>query len=284
MVHGGGNAIERRTAYAERWPRRGNVSAIGAAVTVTSNNPRWISVETNRNALIVGASSGIGWELARVLHVRGYRCCVAARRLGRLRTLQQALGGQTLARELDINDAGGAMQVCEALIDEMGGLDLVVIASGVGDINPALSWSTEALCIQTNVTGFAAVANVAIRHFENSGRGHLVGISSIAALRGSKSAPAYNASKAFMSNYLEGLRQRVSRFGDAIAVTDVRPGFVDTAMAKGENQFWVTPADRAASQIADAIEARRAVVYVSRRWRLIAWLLKFVPEATYRRL
>ncbi len=258
------------------------VAATGAAFT--SNKTRWINVERDRNALVVGASSGIGWELARLLHARGYRCCVAARRLDRLRALQQALGGQTLARRLDVSDAGSVVETFAALIEEMGHIDLVVLASGVGDINPALSWSTEALCIQTNVTGFAVVANVAMRHFEHRGKGHFVGISSIAAFRGSKSAPAYSASKAFMSNYLEGLRQRVSRFGGAIAVTDVRPGFVDTAMAKGEKLFWVTPAERAASQIADAIEARKAVVYVSRRWRLIAWLLKLVPEAVYRRL
>lgn len=241
-------------------------------------------MQASRNAVIVGASSGIGWALAKTLTARGYRCGLTARRLDQLDALRHELGGQAVIRRIDVTDTSTTIAGCESLIEELGGVDLIVLASGIGEINPPLSWDLEAACIQTNVLGFAAVANVAIRYFEQQGRGQFVGISSIAALRGGKGAPAYNASKAFMSNYMEGLRRRVSRFNGSITVTDVRPGFVDTPMAKGEGKFWVASAKLAAEQIANAVEKRKAVVYVTRRWRLIAWLLKLVPEGLYRRL
>jgi short-subunit dehydrogenase len=84
------------------------------------------------------------------------------------------------------------------------------------------------------------------------GSGHLVGISSIAALRGDRESPAYNASKAFESNYLKELRQKVRNSRLSIIITDVKPGFVDTAMAKGDGIFWAAPVEKAAVQIYNA--------------------------------
>lgn len=136
----------------------------------------------------------------------------------------------------------------------------------------------------TNVLGFSVIAVTAMRHFMAEGSDHLVAISSNAGLRGGRCAPAYNASKAFISNYLEGLRQRVTQARLPITVTDVRPGYVDTDMAKGSGQFWVASPRAAAAQIVRAIHRRQACVYVSRRWRLIAWLLKLMPERLYRQI
>ena len=153
-------------------------------------------------------------------------------------------------------------------------MELVVISAGIGFINPELNWPEEKATIDVNVTGFAALANVAFRHFEQMQSGHLVGISSIAALRGSRIAPAYSALKAFVSNYMEGLRFRAAKAGLPILVTDVQPGFVDTAMAKGESLFWVASPQEAAKQIYRAIQRRARHAYVTRRWRLFAWLFK----------
>ena len=129
-----------------------------------------------------------------------------------------------------------------------------------------------------NVTVFAATANVAVRHLVAWGGGSLVGISSIAALRGHGEAPSYKASKAFMSNYMTGLRHKFARQNLPIAVTDVQPGFVDTAMLKADDPFWVASPEKAARQIYTAMVRRRKHVYVSRRWRLIAWLIKLLPD------
>ena len=120
-----------------------------------------------------------------------------------------------------------------------------------------------------------------MRYFLCRGAGHLVGISSIAALRGSREAPAYNASKAFASNYLEGLRCLAARSGLPIFVTDIIPGFVDTRMAQGEGLFWISSPQKAAEQIFSAIKARRRRAHITRRWRLIAFLLRFMPDFIY---
>ena len=172
----------------------------------------------------------------------------------------------------------------EKLIAEMGGVDLVVINAGVGFINPELDWEKEKTTIDTNVSGFAAMANVTLKHFIQQSSGHLVGISSIAALRGAGATPAYNASKAFVSNYLEGLRQKVSKLKLPIIVTDIQPGLVDTAMAQGEGLFWVAPPEKAAQQIFNAIQRGKKHAYVTKRWRAIAWLLKLAPDFVYRKM
>lgn len=237
-----------------------------------------------QTALIVGASSGIGRELAVQLAARGWRLGLAARREAPLAQLRDALPNDARYAVVDVSQPDAAMPALEALIAELGDVDLVVIAAGVGDLNDDLSWEPERDVVATNVLGFAAVANVAARHFVARGRGHLVGLSSIAALRGGRAAPAYNASKAFASNYLEGLAQKFAKSKLPIAVTDIQAGFVDTAMAKGEGKFWVAPVDKAARQILAAIDARRAHAYVTRRWRLVAWLLKALPRGAYRKL
>ena len=132
------------------------------------------------------------------------------------------------------------MDLLDGLIQEMDGVDLVVISAGCGLFNPDLDFAKEKETIDVDVTGFAAMANVAFKHFIKQRAGHLVGISSIAALRGSESSPAYGASKAFVSNYLEGLRQKAHKLGLPITVTEIQPGFVDTAMTKGiKGLFWV---------------------------------------------
>lgn len=247
------------------------------------------------NVIIIGASSGIGRELALLFGARGYRVGIAARRrelldelAGELRAVAKNSGGATgsidpVVRVMDVSDPDAARDGLAAMIAELGGADVVVISAGTGHLNPNLDWPPEAETIAVNVAGFAALAGEAMKHFLASGRGHLVGISSIAALRGSAAAPAYNASKAFESNYLEGLRQKAAQLKLPITVTDIQPGLVDTAMAKGEGLFWVQPPAKAAAQIMTAIEAKRAHAYITRRWCLFAWLLKVLPDAIYHR-
>ena len=139
----------------------------------------------------------------------------------------------------------------------------------------------EASAIRTNVLGWTAVVDWACRLFERKRGGHLVVISSVGGLRGSGAAPAYNASKAYQINYAEGLRQRVAKSGLPVTITDIRPGLVDTAMAKGEGLFWVQPVAKTVRQILRAVERRCHVAVVTRRWRIAAWLLRHLPESLY---
>jgi len=119
---------------------------------------------------------------------------------------------------------------------------------------------------------------------KEQGYGHLVNISSIAGIRGNGIAPSYNATKAYQINYLEGLRINAKKYGSSITITDVRPGFVDTAMAKGEGLFWVAPVQKAAEQIFEAIKQKKKVVYITKRWKLIALLLRIIPFSILKRV
>ncbi|HBF33284.1 TPA: oxidoreductase [Candidatus Sumerlaeota bacterium] len=237
-----------------------------------------------KKAIVVGASSGIGRELAKVLAEQGYVVGVMARREHLLNTLREEIHGECFVQTIDIADAASAMKTLGDFITTMGGVDLVVLSAGTGDLNESLDWELEREAIQTNVVGFAALANVAMQHFLGKGSGHLVSFSSLASLRGGRACPAYNASKAFESNYMEGLRQKVKHARLSITITDLKLGFVQTAMAKGEGLFWVAPVDKAVRQIYDAIKKKKSGAYVTRRWRLIAWLLKAMPSALYEKL
>ncbi len=235
-------------------------------------------------AIVIGASSGIGRALAVRLSRDGYRIGVVARRADLLAQLQTELSGPCVIKTVDVSQPDLAMPLLHELIDELRDVDLFIVNAGTGSENAALAWAPERDTIAVNVLGFAAMVNVAVAHLEKRGSGHLVGISSIAALRGIGGAPAYAASKAFVSNYLQGVRYRFNKMNLPIVVTDVQPGFVDTPMAKGEKLFWVASPETAARQIVAAIRVRRKHVYVTRRWRLVAWLMRIVPDALYARL
>jgi short-subunit dehydrogenase len=186
------------------------------------------------------------------------------------------LPGESFVKYMDVADTDEAINILEQLIDEMGEVQTIVINAGIGFLNPDLDWEKEKKTIEVNVAGFTAMANVAMKYFIRQGFGHLVCISSISAIRGSSYAPAYSASKAYISHYLEAMRLKVLKMKVPVIVTDIQPGFVDTAMAKG-NTFWVAPVRKAAIQIFNAIKKKKSHVYVTKRWRLIAWLLKLAP-------
>lgn len=234
--------------------------------------------------IVVGATSGIGRELAALFSRDGHVVGIVGRREQLLEELRREHPNCRFSRRIDVSRTTEAIPLFEELIAEMEGADIVVLNAGVGFINHELRWVYERDTIEVNVTGFSALANVAMRHFLSQGKGHLVGISSIAAIRGDGSSPAYNASKAFVSSYLQGLRKKASASNVPIAVTDIQPGFVDTALARGENLFWVASAPEAARQIYKAILARKSHVYVTKRWRLVAWLIKSLPDALYHRI
>ena len=237
-----------------------------------------------KKAIIIGATSGIGKELAKIFSQNDYIVGLAGRRTHLLDELKNELPNNSFPKHIDISKTDKAIKQLEDLIAEMEGVDIIVISSGVGYVNKDLQWSQEKETIDVNVSGFSAMANVAIHYFLSKGSGHLVGISSIAALRGDGDAPAYNASKAFVSNYMEGLRKKVVKLGLSITVTDIQPGFVDTAMAKGDGLFWVASPRKAAQQIYNAIERKRKHAYITKRWRLMGWLMKVMPEFIYNRI
>ena len=231
-------------------------------------------------AIVIGATSGIGKSLAELLAAGGYRVGLVGRRRELLEEMQSRLPNQPLISQIDVADTDTAIAAFRALIDEMGGVDLVVISSGVDFVSRDLPWEKDKMVIQVNVLGFTAIANTAFNYFLEQGSGHLVGISSVTAVRGGL-VTAYNASKAFVSSYLEGLQFRAFKSKKPITVTDIKPGYVDTPMAEGKHLFWAAPPDKAAEQIMDVIKKKKSHAYVTRRWRLVAWMIKIMPRKLY---
>ncbi len=237
-----------------------------------------------KKAIVIGASSGIGKELAITLAKNGYEVGLMARRTELLESLQKEIPTRTYIDHLDLIQLSNAVGKMQNMAQKMEEVDLIVLNSGVGFLNPELDWLKEKQTLDVNVCGFCALAGEAFKFFSKQGHGHLVGISSIGALRGNPIAPAYNASKAFMSNYLEGLRKKAYKDGVPIIVTDIKPGFVDTDLAKGEGKFWVAPPRIAAEQIYSAIRNQKKHAYITHRWRLIGWLLKLMPNWLYQKI
>ena len=238
---------------------------------------------TIQKAIIIGASSGIGAALAEHLSQQGVKVGICARRVARLEELSAQNKNITHTAHIDVMDLENAIAKLKALIAEMGSVDLIVVNSGVGQRNP--TWADDQRIISVNVTGFTAMVNTAYDYFAQRGEGHLVGISSIAAVRGNRWTPSYGASKAYVSNYLEGKALHAAHEGLSIYIHDIRPGYVATEMTDGnKNMFWVATAEKASAQIFSAIRRRKRVAYITRRWKIVAWVLKLLPFPLYWRI
>ncbi|HEY5560685.1 MAG TPA: SDR family NAD(P)-dependent oxidoreductase [Clostridiaceae bacterium] len=235
-------------------------------------------------AIIIGASSGIGRELAKILSKEKYVIGLAARRNELLLELQRELHTKSYVKIIDISKQDEAMGKLAELINEMDGVDLIIITSGIDHINKELNWDKERETIDVNVTGVTSMINVSLKHFLEKDFGQLVVISSIGCLRGNREAPAYNASKAYISNYLDGISYKIKKDKANITITDVRPGLVDTDMAKGEGLFWVQSPKKVAFQIYKKIKQKKRVAYVTKRWGIIAFLIKHMPDWIYYRI
>lgn len=233
--------------------------------------------------IIVGASSGIGREIAIKYVVNGNKVGVTGRRENLLNELKEKYPEQIFTSCFDVMGNENQQKI-QQLIHELGGLDLLIYNSGYGEPSKKLNFEIENTTTKTNVNGFVAIVSYAFNYFVQQGYGQIAITSSVAAVRGNSWTPAYSASKSFMSNYAEGLNIKAKRLKKDIIITDLRPGFINTKMAKGNRQFWIVPKEKAADQIINAIEKRKRVVYISKRWWLVAQIMKLLPYYIYRRI
>lgn len=236
-----------------------------------------------KQGIIIGASSGIGWELAVQLAAEGYQLGLVARRLEKLEQLASSLAGNHFVVQLDIAKTELAQQQLAELLEKMGNVELIVINSGVGEQEKRLDWEIQRQMIDVNIRGFAALTVISMNYFRERGSGHLVGISSVAAHMSGGLAPTYAATKAFVSSYLNGMRSRAEYSKLPIAVTTVEPGFVDTPMVKG-TPIWTASVEKAVAQLVPAIIDKKGHIYITKRWRYVAWLLNLMPKWLMRRL
>lgn len=208
---------------------------------------------------------------------------ITGRKKDLLEELQRQFPNQILIQSFDNTKDDIGKNLTE-LISRLNGLDLLILSSGTGEINSSLNWTVEKEAIDLNVTAWTEIADFTFNFFKQQKSGHFAAITSIAAIRGEGRAPAYNASKAFQASYLEGLRKKAVYKKLKITITDIRPGFVKTAMAKSYTRFWEAPVEKAAKQIFHAIEKKKKVVYITRRWWIVAQFLKIAPDWVYYRI
>jgi len=236
------------------------------------------------NIVIIGATSGIGKALFEKYARGDNRIGIVGRRANLLDELCQKYPSKTITAKADITNLEEIEQAINALHKELEYIDLAIVCSGIGDINATLEYNVERLTIDTNITGWTFVIDRLYNIFVQQGHGHLVAITSAGGLRGEPIAPAYSASKAYQINYMEALRKKAYKSGSQIYVTDIRPGLVNTAMAKGEGLFWVMPVEKVANQIITAIHKNKYKAYVTKRWHILAIINKNLPYTLYKKL
>lgn len=212
------------------------------------------------------------------------RIGIVGRRTRILDELSRQYPSKTFGAQADVTNLEGIGQAINKLHKELGNFDLVVMCAGIGDINATLDYAVERPTIDTNVVGWTYVIDMLYCLLEQQGFGHLVAITSAGGLRGEPMAPAYSATKAYQINYMEALRKKAFKSAGHITVTDIRPGLVDTAMAKGEGLFWVMPVEKVANQIIAAIRKKKSKAYVTKRWHILAFINRNLPFVIYKQL
>jgi short-subunit dehydrogenase len=248
-------------------------------------------LEPQPAAIVVGASSGIGAALVRELIDKGYHVAAVARREARLNELCEGInsessrGARAFPYTHNVTHYDEVPALFQQIAGDMGQVDLMVYVAAVQPAMAANEYNFEKdqAMIKTNLLGAMAWLGQAAHYFEQAKRGHIVGISSIAADRGRRLNPTYNASKAGLDTYLEGLRNRLSQHG--VTVTTIKPGFVDTILLENAPKtFWVISPEKAAQLIYKAIKGKKQLVYIPGRWRLVSLVIKNIPSVVFRRM
>lgn len=224
------------------------------------------------NILIIGATSGIGNSLYSHYISCGNRVAIMGRRKNILDEICAANPTDTLALQVDISDINSFSNAFEEVVKSFQNIDLAILCAGIGELNEPLDIKQELATLSTNVVGWTNVVDTLYNHFEKTGKGHLVTITSVGGLQPTPIAPSYSASKAFQINYTKLLQAKARK--TAITVTEIRPGLVDTRMAKGNGLFWVMPLDKVSKQIIKAIDNKKKLCVVTKRWRILNYIVK----------
>lgn len=233
-------------------------------------------------AIIVGATSGIGKELALQLLAKGWKLGIAGRRTERLEEIKAKAPEKIRIRRIDVRSDDAASDLL-ALIADLGGMDLYVHCSGIGCQNMELNPGAELNTVATNVDGFVRLVDCAFSYFLGKGGGHLCIISSIAGTKGLGAACAYSASKAFQNTYLDALEQLSVMRKCPMTFTDVRPGFVDTdLLADGKSYPFKMNVTEVASSIVKGIETKKRVLVIDWKYKLLVFFWRLVPQCLWK--
>lgn len=224
------------------------------------------------NILIIGATSGIGNSLYSHYISCGNHVAIMGRRKNILDEICAANPAYTLAFPVDISNINSFNNAFEEVVKSFQNIDLAILCAGIGELNEPLDIKQELATLSTNVIGWTNAVDTLYNHFEKNGKGHLVTITSVGGLQPTPIAPSYNASKAFQINYTKSLQAKARK--TAITITEIRPGLVDTRMAKGNGLFWVMPLEKVSKQIIRAIDTKKKLCIVTKRWRILNYIVK----------
>ena len=238
----------------------------------------------NKKVIIIGATSGIGREVALVYIAQGWTVGAAGRREAELESLRAMAPEQVFTQVLDVTK-DDATEHLQTLINKVGGMDLFLLSSGIGKQNYTLDTEIELATAATNVEGFIRMTNAAYHYFEKQGHGHLAVISSIAGTKGLGAAAAYSATKGFQHKYMDALDQLSRMQKLNISFTDIRPGFVATPLLKSSKSYpMLMEAPIVALDIVDALERKKRVAIIDWRFRLLVGFWRLIPKWIWLRL
>lgn len=232
-----------------------------------------------KRAIVIGASSGIGLEVARLLLQQGWTLGVAARRVELLQSI-----GDVEVMQIDVTSEDATERLRD-LIQRIGGMDLFFYASGIGKQNRELKEDIELATMNTNGVGFTRMIGEAYRYFAIQGKGHIAAITSIAGTKGLGPAPSYSATKAMQNVYLQALEQQANARGLKLRFTDIRPGFVDTALLAGDFRYpMMLKPQKVAQEIVRAINRHQHIRIIDWRYRLLTAFWRRIPRCLWRRM
>lgn len=237
-----------------------------------------------KRIIIVGATSGIGLEVAKLFRKEGWYVGIAGRRADRLEQLKATDPQGYETQQLDVTSKEAPEHFTQ-LIEKLGGMDIFFLSSGIGMQNPQLNPKTEFRTLETNVNGFTQMVLAAYHYFLQQDKGHIAVISSIAGTKGLGSAPAYSASKGFQNLYIESLDQLTRMQKINITFTDIRPGFVRTELLNDNKHYplMLTP-DKVARHIVKAVLCRKSYVTIDWKYRLLVFFWRLIPRKLWVRL
>ena len=237
-----------------------------------------------KKVVIIGASSGMGLEVSKLLLDEGCALGIAARREDRLEALKLLAPDRVVVQTIDVT-AEDAPQRLRSLIERLGGMDLFFYASGIGKQNRVLTPDIELNTVNTNGMGFTRMIGEAYRYFSERGEGHIAAITSIAGTKGLGPAPSYSATKAMQNVYLQALEQQANARGLKIRFTDIRPGFVDTDLLKGDFKYpMMLKPEKVARKIVKALKNKRHIIVIDWRYALMTAIWRRIPRPLWRHL
>lgn len=236
-----------------------------------------------KRIVIIGATSGIGYEVAKIYCRLGWRVGVAGRRIERLEAFKEQAPEQIEIQQIDVTEPE-AVEKLHSLIDKLGGMDIFLLSTGIGSQNRTLNSEIELSTVNTNTLGFTRMVTAAYNYFKEEGGGHLSVISSIAGTKGLGAAPAYSATKRFQNTYIDALAQLARMEKQPVRFTDIRPGFVKTDLLKNDKYPLLMDPEQVAQKIVKALSRKKRRVIIDWRYAILVFFWKLIPSYIWERL